>query len=274
MLNIKRIDHIQICIPIGEEENARKFYGEILGLNEIPKPETLVKNGGLWFKIGEIELHIGVEDIPMTKSKRHPAFEVENLAKVRAYLELNHVKIKEDTVIPHVERFSIFDPWGNRIELLEKVQVHSEEVKLFWQEFILKFPEYKFHKIPKTDSFCNDEINTNELANLVKKGIKTASCGALIDYRICNDPLPFEGELKIIVNWNKEPVCITKIKKVEIKKFNEVSEEFAKKEGEGDLSYNYWHRVHTNYFSAYLNTFGLKFTEEIELVCEEFELLG
>lgn len=115
---IKRLNHVQICIPFGEEDKARKFYGNVLGLEEIEKPEALKPNGGFWFVIGDIQLHIGAEEA-QSKSKRHPAFEVENLEEVRKYLQEHGVSIKEETEIPGVNRFSFFDPFGNRIEFLE-----------------------------------------------------------------------------------------------------------------------------------------------------------
>lgn len=110
---------MQLCIPPGEEERAREFYTHVLGLEEIEKPETLKQNGGLWFKIADIQLHIGVEE-GQGKSKRHPAFEVEGLEQIRAHLLENHVRIKEETPVPGLDRFSFFDPFENRIELLEK----------------------------------------------------------------------------------------------------------------------------------------------------------
>lgn len=121
-INFKKLDHIQICIPPGKEDEARKFYTDILGLKEITKPVELLKNGGLWYEIADIQLHIGVED-EYNNSKRHPAFEVENLGDVKQYLIAKNVKIKEDTEIPGIKRFSIFDPFGNRIELLEKESI-------------------------------------------------------------------------------------------------------------------------------------------------------
>jgi catechol 2,3-dioxygenase-like lactoylglutathione lyase family enzyme len=117
-INIHRLNHVQICIPRGEEDNARKFYGGILGLNEIEKPDVLKANGGMWFEVADIQLHIGAEDAPAS-SKRHPAFEVEDLAGIRAYFEQNGVRIKDEPSIPGAERFSFFDPFGNRIEFLE-----------------------------------------------------------------------------------------------------------------------------------------------------------
>lgn len=114
-----KLDHLQICIPKGKEDAARKFYLEILGLNEIPKPAELINNGGLWFQIGNIQLHIGTED-EINISKRHPAFEVEDLIEIKKYFDENGIKIKEEIQIPGLFRFSFMDPFGNRIELLER----------------------------------------------------------------------------------------------------------------------------------------------------------
>ena len=120
MIHFKRLHHIQLCIPKGEEEAARKFYRDVIGLKEIPKPEALLKNGGLWFEVGDIQLHIGTEDA-INNSKRHPAFEVENLEEARTHLLKHQLIIKEETEIPGQKRFSFKDLWGNRVELLEIV---------------------------------------------------------------------------------------------------------------------------------------------------------
>lgn len=113
----KKLDHVQLTIPSGKEEEARQFYGEILKLQEIEKPGPLKPSGGVWFKIAGIELHLGVENTVNTK--RHPAFEIVNLTEARKYLEKNNIKIKEEIQIPGRKRFSFYDPFGNRIELLE-----------------------------------------------------------------------------------------------------------------------------------------------------------
>lgn len=119
MLNIKRLDHIQICIPTGKENEAKQFYTGIIGLKEIPKPAELIQNGGLWYQIADIQFHIGTEN-EINKSKRHPAFEVTDIRDARKHLESRGVKIKEETQIPGQIRFSFIDPFDNRIELMEK----------------------------------------------------------------------------------------------------------------------------------------------------------
>lgn len=117
---VKRIDHVQICIPVGAEDEARAFYTDLLGFTEIEKPDSLKANGGLWYKIGDVELHIGVENRDGYNSKSHPAFEVENIAEVRRYLEERGVVTQDEKPIPGVIRFSFRDPFRNRIEFLSK----------------------------------------------------------------------------------------------------------------------------------------------------------
>ena len=118
----KKPDHFQICIPPGKETQAREFYTDILKLKEIPKPAALIPNGGLWYEIAGIQLHIGTEN-ETQRSKGHPAFEIENLYEARKYLECKEVLTQDEKEIPGVIRFSFFDPFGNRFELLEKISV-------------------------------------------------------------------------------------------------------------------------------------------------------
>jgi catechol 2,3-dioxygenase-like lactoylglutathione lyase family enzyme len=120
MLQIKKLDHIQICIPFDKEPEARDFYTNILGFKEIPKPTELLKNGGLWYEVADIQFHIGCEE-DENKSKRHPAFEVENILECRNYCIEKNIPIKEETKIPNCERFSILDPFNNRIEFMENI---------------------------------------------------------------------------------------------------------------------------------------------------------
>jgi catechol 2,3-dioxygenase-like lactoylglutathione lyase family enzyme len=119
-IQVKRLDHVQICIPVGAEDEARAFYTSLLGFTEIEKPEALKANGGLWYKVGDIELHIGVENRDGYNSKSHPAFEIENIEEVRSYLEEHGVKTYDEKPIPNVVRFSFRDPFNNRIEFLER----------------------------------------------------------------------------------------------------------------------------------------------------------
>jgi len=116
MIDFKRIDHVQLSIPKGMEDEARAFYTGILGLKEIPKPASLMPNGGLWYLLANIELHLGIE--PEIITRRHPAFEITDVAAARALLQ-DKVKIVEEPYIPGRTRFAFLDPFGNKIELLQ-----------------------------------------------------------------------------------------------------------------------------------------------------------
>lgn len=120
---IVKIQHAQITIPKGEEEKAREFYCEFLGLREIPKPESLKQRGGFWMEIGDFQIHVGTEnDFDRTQTKAHLAYEVENLEMWREKLESRNIKILDGVKIPDFERFEFRDPFGNRVEFLQKCQ--------------------------------------------------------------------------------------------------------------------------------------------------------
>lgn len=114
-----KFNHVAITIPIGEEERGRDFYCRLLGFKEIEKPESLKGNGGFWLQTGNLPLHIGVEDgVDRGKTKRHPAFEADDLEQLKTVLINNQIKIKEAIGIPGWNRFYAFDPFGNRIEFI------------------------------------------------------------------------------------------------------------------------------------------------------------
>jgi catechol 2,3-dioxygenase-like lactoylglutathione lyase family enzyme len=114
------LDHVQIAAPPGCEAEARAFYGELLGLAEIEKPEPLRARGGVWFAVGEQQLHIGVEDPFAPARKAHPALRVEPgaLEALAERLTAAGVAVAWDEAIPGVRRFYAEDAWGNRLELL------------------------------------------------------------------------------------------------------------------------------------------------------------
>jgi catechol 2,3-dioxygenase-like lactoylglutathione lyase family enzyme len=113
------IDHVQLAAPIGSEAKARRFYGEILGLKEMEKPEKLRGGGGCWFHCGSHEIHIGVEKDFSPALKAHPGIVVKNIQGVRHKLEENGYKVQEDTRIEGRKRIFVNDPFGNRVEFLE-----------------------------------------------------------------------------------------------------------------------------------------------------------
>jgi catechol 2,3-dioxygenase-like lactoylglutathione lyase family enzyme len=110
-------DHVQVAIPAGGEAAARAFYGELLGMTEVAKPESLVSRGGCWFVAGSAVLHLGVAEPFAPARKAHPAFLVDALEPLCARLEAaGHACARTDNEIPGVRRFHTADPFGNRIE--------------------------------------------------------------------------------------------------------------------------------------------------------------
>lgn len=121
-MSILKVHHAQITIPQGAEDEARGFYCRLLGLREIPKPESLRTRGGFWLEVGAFQVHVGTEDgFDRMKTKAHLAYEVEDLENWRSVLTDNHIEILEGVPIPHFRRFEFRDPFGNRVEFLEKI---------------------------------------------------------------------------------------------------------------------------------------------------------
>lgn len=119
-MQIIALDHVQLAMPEGQEQKARDFYCSILGFNEVPKPENLAARGGCWFEMGTIRLHLGVERPFTPARKAHPAFLVDDLQDMIAYLARAGVETIVDEPLQGYERCYIRDPFGNRIELMQK----------------------------------------------------------------------------------------------------------------------------------------------------------
>ncbi|MDX6657759.1 MAG: hypothetical protein QOH62_2552 [Solirubrobacteraceae bacterium] len=115
---LPRIDHIQLAAPPGCEDEARAFYGGLLGLAEVPKPPTLAARGGAWFMVGAQALHIGVEKDFRPARKAHPALACSAIDELAARLEGAGAPVRWDEELPGVRRFYTADPFGNRIEII------------------------------------------------------------------------------------------------------------------------------------------------------------
>jgi catechol 2,3-dioxygenase-like lactoylglutathione lyase family enzyme len=111
------IDHVQLAAPAGCEDDARAFYGGLLGLEELPKPGPLRARGGCWFRAGAQELHVGVEQPFAPARKAHPGLVASDLDAVRERLRRAGVAYEDDARIAGVDRLFVHDPFGNRLEL-------------------------------------------------------------------------------------------------------------------------------------------------------------
>ena len=112
------IDHVQLAMPVGGEERARGFYGGLLGMIEVAKPSELAKRGGCWFTSGTVQIHLGVEADFRPAKKAHPALRCLDYEGLVARVRARGVEVTYDGSIPGVRRCHIFDPFGNRIELI------------------------------------------------------------------------------------------------------------------------------------------------------------
>ncbi len=119
--SVLSLDHVQLAAPPGCEPAARRFYGELLGLSEVPKPQPLRARGGVWFALGSGQLHIGVEDPFLPARKAHPALRYSDAAALEglaARLLAAGAPVRWDAGLDDVRRFYADDPWGNRLEFL------------------------------------------------------------------------------------------------------------------------------------------------------------
>src|SRR5258706_1177436 len=115
-MKIDAVDHVQLAIPVGEEDKARAFYRDLLGLTEVPKPSELAGRGGAWFERGQVKGHIGVEADFHAARKAHVAFRVDQLRTLADDARVAGYEVKDDDPIPRVDRIFVFDPFGNRLE--------------------------------------------------------------------------------------------------------------------------------------------------------------
>ncbi len=121
-MRITRLHHAQLTIPRGDESRARAFYCGVLGLCEVAKPTSLADRGGFWLQVGDAQVHVGTEDgVDRTKTKAHIAYEVDDLESWRAKLVTAGVTLLAGEPVPGYARFEFRDPFGNRVEFLQRV---------------------------------------------------------------------------------------------------------------------------------------------------------
>ncbi len=119
---ILTVQHVQIAIPEGGEDQARVFYQSVLGFAEVPKPLKLAGRGGCWLATKGVSLHLGVDPAFTPAKKAHPAFIVQNLDEFRRRAENANCETRDDIPVLNFKRFFVFDPFGNRIELMEPLE--------------------------------------------------------------------------------------------------------------------------------------------------------
>jgi catechol 2,3-dioxygenase-like lactoylglutathione lyase family enzyme len=114
------LHHVQLAFPPGGQDRCREFWGGLLGLTEVEQPAVLVPLGGCWFRGDALEVHLGLEQDFRPAAKAHPAMLVDGLRALADRLEAGGVPVTWDTRLPGYERFYAQDPFGNRLEFLER----------------------------------------------------------------------------------------------------------------------------------------------------------
>ena len=116
------LHHVNVTVPRSLESAAKHFYGEVMGLEEVPKPESSRGRGGAWYQLGPIQLHLSVEDADLPLSKRHVCYTVVDLAAAEERFRDAGVEIvPDDQPIPGLSRFYVRDPGGNRLEIAQSI---------------------------------------------------------------------------------------------------------------------------------------------------------
>ena len=151
----------------------------------------------------------------------------------------------------------------------------QESIKNYWEQFLASLsphPPYRT-KTYVAEAWGDGPALADELGALIVQGTKTATCSALWEWEAEGNPIPQPGLITVVLDGRGKPLCIVETVEVSIRKYNEVDADFARSEGEGDLSLNYWREAHRNFFSRTLPKVGKEFSEDMPLVCERFRMI-
>ena len=153
--------------------------------------------------------------------------------------------------------------------------MNKSEIERYWYAFLSSLPANSkyFGKNYVAEGFGDNPKLADELGQLIMSGKKTGTCSALWEWEAEGNPIPQPGLISIVLDGLDHPICIIETTQVLVSRFNAVDEEFARAEGEGDLSLNYWREAHKIFFSRVLSKFDREFSEDMPMVCERFKLI-
>jgi uncharacterized protein YhfF len=148
-------------------------------------------------------------------------------------------------------------------------------IETYWQRFLAtQPPDSPYHgRTYVAEAFGDHPQLADELGALIVNGVKTGTCSALWEWEAEGNPIPEVGLISITLNGSGEPICIIETTEVTQRRFNEVDEDFAYSEGEGDRTLQYWREAHTRFFSRVLAKIGRNFSEDMPLICERFKVI-
>jgi uncharacterized protein YhfF len=151
----------------------------------------------------------------------------------------------------------------------------DDVIEAYWREFLASLPSDSPYRSKTyiSEGWGDGPEMADELGALIAAGTKTATCSALWEWEAEGELPPEIGTVTIVLDGQGQPLCIVETTEVTVYKYNEVDADFAREEGEGDLSLRYWQEAHRNFFSRYLPKIGKEFSEDMPLVCERFRLI-
>ncbi len=151
----------------------------------------------------------------------------------------------------------------------------KKTVQDYWERFLAGLPSDSpyYAKTYIAEGWGDSPEMADELGALIAQGTKTATCSSLWEWEAERSPIPQTGLVTIVIDGRGESLCIVETVEVTVRKYNEVDADFAREEGEGDLSLNYWREAHRNFFSRTLPKIGKEFSDEMPLVCERFRVI-
>lgn len=149
----------------------------------------------------------------------------------------------------------------------------KKSVELLWKNFLKENPDNKLKEEPISFYFCDNEVDANECTELVIKGVKQATATSLWWYEKNAEDLPEIGTQYIVTDWDGNAKSIIETIKVAPTPYNEITPEFARIEGEGDKSLEYWKKVHKTYYTREMEPYGEPFTEDMIIICEYFKTI-
>ncbi len=146
-------------------------------------------------------------------------------------------------------------------------------IRQFWREFEIVKGQDLSERFYEAFHFDDNEKDANDLAGLVLQGTKRATAGLLWTNELYNKPAPKPGDLSVVTDWENNPLCVIETVEVEIVPFENVTEEFAAIEGEGDGSLRHWKEVHWLYFSRECRRLEKEPNQQMPIICEQFEVI-
>jgi uncharacterized protein YhfF len=130
--------------------------------------------------------------------------------------------------------------------------MNNESIEAYWKQFLASLPPDSPHhtKTYTAEGWGDDPEMADELGALIAQEVKTATCSALWEWEVEGNPIPEVGYITIVLDGRDEPLGIVETIEISIRKYNEVDADFAREEGEGDLSLDYWRKAHKKLFLA------------------------